>query len=132
MAYAEWNDGLSIGIQNIDNQHKRLIEILNELYEANDSPDRELAAAACLRSMVNYAKEHFKDEEEYMEFINYPDLEHQKEEHKIFIAKIADYETAQTILSYTPFQDMLDFLKDWVINHIKGKDQEIGNFLRNG
>ena len=131
MTYVEWNNNLSIGITNIDNQHKRLFEILNELHDANNSPDRETVAAACLRNMVSYAEEHFRDEEEYMEFINYPEIECQRKEHKIFIDKISDYERAQTLMSYTPFQDMLDFLKDWIVNHLQGKDQEIGAFLRN-
>jgi len=127
MPYAEWDERLSIGIEAIDGQHKRLIQMLNDLDDAYDSADRQAAAAECLLKMKAYSIEHFADEEAYMERIGYPDLKTHREEHAVFIGKVSDYEAGQ-IISYTPYQDMLRFLKDWLLAHIEGSDQKIAEY----
>jgi len=128
MPFAEWSDELSIGIESIDSQHKELIEALNNLNDAYDSPNRQRAAETCLTKMKDYMREHFADEEQFMKDIDYPGIETQKREHRQFTDKVSDYDVAQISL-YTPFQDMLDFLKEWFVDHIKTNDKKIADHL---
>jgi hemerythrin len=129
MTFAEWSDDLSLGTEKIDNQHKELLCILNDLHDVYDTANRQSAAEACLMKMKNYMKVHFTDEEQFMKDIGYPEIQAQKEEHKAFTDKVSDYDIMQ-IMSYTPYQDMLSFLKEWFINHIIANDMKIADFLR--
>lgn len=75
----EWTPDLSVGVENIDEQHKIWFQKANELFEAG----KERRAKEYINTMIDfldeYTKKHFKDEEAYMEEIGYPELEAQKE-----------------------------------------------------
>ena len=129
MPFAEWSDDLSVGIEKIDGQHQDLIQILNDLHDAYDLPDRQGAAEACLLKMREYMGQHFADEEQFMKEIGYPELQAQEEQHRSFADRVADYEVGQ-ISSYTPYQDMLDFLKEWFDHHISTYDRELADYWR--
>ncbi len=129
MPYAQWSDSLSIGVKAIDDQHKQLVQMLNDLCDAFDSPDRENVVATCLSKMKKYSQEHFTDEEQLVKDNNYPEIEAHIKEHEIFIEKVSAYKAAQ-IEQYLPFQDMLEFLKSWLVEHITESDQKIAAFLK--
>jgi len=124
LPFFEWNDNLSIGIANIDNQHKQLFQMLNQLNDISDSSEKQEAAYSCLIKMKKYSEEHFMDEEIFMMTTNFPELDAHKKEHEAFIEKISGYEAAQKI-SYIPYDDMVNFLKEWLILHIQGSDMKI-------
>jgi len=128
MTIAEWSNDLSVGIEKIDNQHRELIRLLNDLGDAFNSPNRQSVAEVCLMKMRDYMEQHFSDEEKLMEDADYPEISTQKKEHKRFRDKVALYEIGK-IISYTPYQDMLDFLKRWFTNHFKTHDKKLADYL---
>ena len=91
----KWDEKYSVGISMIDEEHKKLIGILNKAIFAkghNDNPEElreELKEV--LREMTNYALTHFETEETYMKEFNYPECQDHKEEHKDFSAGIIAY-----------------------------------------
>ncbi len=118
------------GIELIDNQHKRLFEIADALYELMKNefiPDKYDNICAALEELKEYAYYHFSAEEAYMESIGYAYKFEQKVEHDAFLKKIAEVELTdidenQKIVIF----DMLRFLNDWLVHHILEKDKKIG------
>ncbi len=118
------------GIELIDNEHKRLFEIANNLYELmkNDFiPDKYDNICAALQELKDYTQYHFTDEEAYMERIGYKNMFSQKVEHDAFLQKIEDLELTDIDDNQKAvIFDMLGFLNDWLIHHILEKDKLIG------
>jgi hemerythrin len=118
------------GIELIDAEHARLFEIANEAYQLmqdNYTPDKYDYIINILNNLKDYAKQHFEDEEAYMESIQYKRLFTQKIEHQEFISKLEemdldsiDANQEKTIL------DLLNFLNEWLVQHILEKDILIG------
>ena len=85
MPKIEWDDSFSVGVVAIDEQHRRWIEIINELHDS--IMDREISAETTnriLHEMIEYANFHFAFEEDYMEKINYIDLKKHHYQHEFF------------------------------------------------
>ena len=127
--YLEWKDEYSVGIDSIDQQHKRLVNLINQLHTAVHYSTGEEFEREALDELVDYTKTHFIYEEGLMEQNGYPDFEPHKEQHKAMIQKVedvlAEYEKDQD----TAMKNALDYLSDWLINHINGTDKEYSSFL---
>lgn len=119
------------GIETIDSQHARLFEIANETYELmiNEfTPDKYDYILSLLGELKDYTKYHFAFEEAYMESIHYKKMFSQKMDHQAFISKLEemkpeyiDENQEQAIFN------ILEFLNNWLIEHILEKDIEIGH-----
>lgn len=131
MAIFEWNNNLSVGIQEIDNQHRELIKKLNELAEYVQQKKGKDKIGTTLRFMKDYSKIHFSTEEEYMAKFEYPGLDQQKNEHEKFrvtVEKlIGDLEKEKEMEIFA--SQVQRFLIDWLILHIKTVDLKFGEFL---
>ncbi len=127
--FIEWNDSYSVGIDSIDRQHKRLIHLINQLQTTVDYSTGEEFEREALDELVDYTKSHFSYEEELMEKYAYPEFEPHKAQHTKMInaveSVLAEYETDQD----RAMRHALDYLKDWLINHINGTDKEYSQFL---
>ncbi|MDE6913486.1 MAG: hemerythrin family protein [Lachnospiraceae bacterium] len=122
------NDYLT-GIELIDNEHKELFRIVDQAnrlvksYDESSSYDKILDILDKLRE---YTKEHFADEEEYMESIHYEGLEAQKRAHDAFIEKLENIDLSD--IDENPqesLQQLLEFLLGWLVNHILHTDKKI-------
>ena len=129
-SYIEWDDRYSVGIDSIDRQHKRLVNLINQLKTAVDYSTGEEFEREALDELVDYTKTHFSYEEELMEKYGYPDYEPHKAQHRKMIKQVeevlAEYEEDHD----RAMQHALDFLKEWLINHINGTDKEYSEFLQ--
>lgn len=128
----QWTPNLSVGVEHIDDQHKVWFEKANGLFEAG----KERKAKEYINTMIDfldeYTKQHFKDEEAYMEEIAYPELEAQKRAHASFIKDLTklkkDYnESGGNILVIINANKMVI---DWLTNHIKNMDKKIGEYVK--
>ena len=128
-SYIEWDDAYSVGIDSIDQQHKRLINLINQLQTAVDYSTGEEFEREALDELVDYTKTHFSYEEGLMQKYAYPEFEPHKAQHQKMIQQVED-----VLAEYEQDQDRamrhaLDFLKTWLINHINGTDKEYSDFL---
>ncbi len=125
-----WNDAYSIGISEIDSQHKKLLSIFNELYEVHQKGTGFLIIKETLTKLIDYTKYHFKLEQQMHHEYKFPYSEKHKQEHKEFIDKIdtLSLQAQQNNLLIT--FETIDFLKDWMIAHILGSDKAFGDYLR--
>ena len=127
--YLVWKDEYSVGIEEMDNDHKKLLNLINQLQTAvNYYTGREFELKA-LDELVDYTKTHFKKEEKLMEDNGYADLEAHKLLHEQFITKVNDVLEAYRKDADLALADTLVFLKDWLIKHINGTDKEYGKVL---
>lgn len=125
----EWYDTYSIGVDSIDQQHKELVEMVSLLQSKLSSADVKLELASALRFLVDYTKRHFADEEKFMLLIGHEELPHHKELHKKLINDVVlilmDIKKGKAI---DPLA-FIDFLTDWLINHIRYEDKKIAKTL---
>src|SRR5690554_6538772 len=127
----QWTEDLSVGNPTIDKEHQKWISLLNDFYEGLKAGKSKEKLTELVLGMLEYTKYHFADEERYMKSIGYPDLEKHKEKHDFYVKKITEfYEKIQNnklLLSL----EVTNFLKTWLINHIKGTDQKYAEFAKN-
>lgn len=124
-----WKDSLSVNVREIDNEHKQLVDTLNALYVAMNERRAKGAIGEILNRLAEYTITHFKNEEKLMTRRSFPGYNEHHEEHEAFKAKVADfmagYKSGKIMLSL----EVMNFLKDWLNNHILGQDKEYGRFL---
>lgn len=124
-----WDESLAIGDETVDNQHKTLFEAVNSLVRAIASSDSKDSIAKILVLLEKYADVHFAAEEKLMKSINYRDLEKHKAIHDDFRVKVQElkskFDKGEVHIKFETFA----FVKDWLLNHVSGDDQDIGRWL---
>lgn len=127
--FVEWKDDYSVGIDSIDQQHKKLLNLINQLQTAVDYSTGDEFEREALDELVDYTKTHFTYEEGLMRDNDYPDYEPHKAQHEKMFKKVgevlAEYEQDQD----TAMANAAEYLKDWLINHINGTDKEYSSYL---
>lgn len=129
MSSITWRNSYSIGIRQLDDQHKKLIEIINSLYQAHQGGMGQALVSEVLDALVEYTEYHFSMEEDLQKQYKYPGLEDNHEEHREFISKIADLQQEGRRGNLLLSLKTIDYLKDWTINHILGTDKDFGEFV---
>lgn len=129
MALINWENGYSVKVGEIDEQHKAWINLINYLHEAMKSGKGKEILGDILDEVINYTVYHFNSEEKFFAKYNYPDtIPHQKL-HNDFVLQFRqikkDYESGSTILSI----EVMNRLKDWLTNHILTIDKQYSSFL---
>jgi len=126
--YIEWTQELSVNNSPIDAEHQKWISILNNFYVGLQDGQPKERLKILITEMIDYTRFHFANEEKYMESINYPHLEEHKVLHKQYVNQIITFwekiENNKLILSL----EVTNFLKNWLIAHIKGEDQKYSRF----
>jgi hemerythrin-like metal-binding protein len=125
----DWKDEYSVGIESIDQQHKKLISLINMLQTTVDYSTGEEFERECLAAVVDYTKTHFVYEEGLMSKYGYPDFEAHKAQHQKMIDKVDDLLAEYEERPERVMKEALDFLKQWLIRHINGTDKQYSEFL---
>ena len=128
----EWDDSLSVGIDEIDEQHKTLLKRLNDLSKAIGMNQGEMEIVKTLDFMSDYTDHHFSAEENHMAEVGYPGLGHQQEQHEEFKGLLKQLEQDFREDGATKeLADSIDtFLANWLLKHIKEVDHKFGRFLQ--
>ncbi len=124
MAMFNWSDKYSVNVAEMDNQHKELLNILNELYDAMSARKSNEVLGTVITKLLNYTRKHFSIEEAYMQKFNYTGYPTQKREHEFFIGKIQEFQKDLAAGKLTLSLDISTFLKNWLINHISVEDKK--------
>lgn len=133
MAFIKWSDSLSVHVAEIDEQHQKLIQLINMLHDAMLEKKGKEVLADILDQLAAYTVYHFSTEEKYMEQCNYSGLLLHKKEHDSFVGKvdslIKDYQANKLGITI----DLMNFLRDWVSHHIQVTDKKYSEtFNKNG
>ena len=128
----EWSAELEIGYPSIDDQHKQLVETLNNLLFACEHGSHKSELKKTVDFLVTYSVKHFTDEEAFQIEHEYPDYERHKLLHDDFM-RVA-LELSERLLeegaTVSLTAKVRSTLGEWLVNHIKGEDLQIGFYLR--
>ncbi len=129
MQLIQWDDSMSVNVQEIDQQHQQLIALMNTLHDAMLQRKAKTALGEVLAGLVAYTGSHFATEEQYFDEFGYPEADAHKSIHREFVKQVTDFQdgfaTGRLMLS----MDVMDFLEEWLLNHIKGDDHRYGPFF---
>jgi hemerythrin len=129
MVMITWNDSLSVKVKEIDLQHQKLIDMINELNEAMKKGKGKESLAKIINGLVSYTATHFKQEERYFDKFGYPDTVNHKKEHVAFVQKVTDFKNGFEKNNLSVTVEVMNFLSDWLKNHIKGTDKKYSAFF---
>ena len=125
-----WSDKLSVGINSIDEQHKKLVRMINDLNTAMKNRKSHAALTEIVKGLEDYVAVHFGYEEKLFDKLHYPDTEEHKAIHAQFVQKVQEFRRALAGGRATVSMDVMKFLKDWLVEHIMGTDAAYGPFMR--
>ena len=123
-----WQDDLDTGIDVIDGQHRRIVEMINQLHAAQTGGS-QLVVAEVIDELVDYTLSHFAFEEELMEEAGYPFCAAHKRVHEVFTKRVSEYR-----MRFQAGEDVVDELKSmlsrWLFNHIRNDDKAYSEQVR--
>ena len=125
----DWEDKLSVGIPEFDNEHKKLIDMINNLHTAMKERKSKDVLASLIKDLKNYTQEHFSQEETFMKKYDYADFAAHEIAHKKFIEQINGVEKDFEADKLTVAIDLFNFLTNWLKVHIKDIDKKYGDAL---
>src|ERR1035437_4891444 len=130
VALMRWLDLYSTGIEKLDRQHENLMDLLNCLNEAwRAGKDHEVLLFR-LDQLLDAVGAHFRDEETLMGDNEYPDIDLHRAEHDFLLVQVLQFRTQFAAKEVDLCESMLDFLRDWLRDHILISDRRLGRFLR--
>jgi hemerythrin len=131
--FIKWEDRYLINIPLIDDQHKELVRLTNELYRGCLMGDDAARSYFMLtvRGLVDYVTHHFSTEEKMLENVKYPGFETHKSQHEEFTRKILeDVKNFQNGKKFVP-NVFVRYLKDWILSHIAMEDKRYAEYILN-
>jgi hemerythrin len=129
MALITWSRMLSTGINEHDTQHKKLIDLINQLNDAMLAGHGTNALGTVLAEMVNYTVLHFDHEEKLMEKHKYEDAQAHKAEHAKFVQTTGEFKKRFDSGHAVASAEIMDFLRGWLISHIMKTDKRFAHAL---
>jgi len=125
----KWKEEYSVGIEVLDLDHKKLINLLNQFNTAYDYAMSEEFEHQALNDLIDYTKYHFEREEEIMIDNDYPGFDEHKKQHQAMIAQISHIQDKYNEKGHEVFEEVCEFLTNWLIKHINGTDQKYASHL---
>jgi hemerythrin len=131
MSRIEWNDSMNIGIGSIDEQHKKLVDALNQLNDAvhEDSPSYRIEYI--LDFLLEYVRSHFRYEETLFEDYGFPNQDAHIAEHRAFSHRILEMNEIFRTGGGIKAADLVRTLSNWIRDHIERSDREYIPYLEN-
>jgi len=130
--YVSWSDSYSVGIKLIDDQHKGLLDFVNDLFNhsTGNEADEKAYFKEVIQQAVQYVKNHFQTEERLMITTKYPGYAEHKKSHDEFtlvvVKSVKDFESGKRLV----LEKFAYFLKDWILTHVAVMDKQYSVFLR--
>ena len=129
MAFVTWKEEFSVGVPQLDAQHRRLVEIMNSMHKAMLMGGKPDALRAVLGDLVAYTQHHFTYEEQMMERAGYQGLVEHKRKHRAMVAQVEGFTAEITSGKAMVSLKLMNFLKDWLTRHIMETDQRYSDCL---
>ncbi len=129
MALINWSEEYSVKVREIDNQHKKLINIINELHDKMKEGKGKEVIGKTLSELVDYTVFHFSYEEKLFASNNYPEFKIHARQHSDLIDQVKVYlkklESGDSVLAL----ELMNFLKKWLVDHIMVTDKKYSAFF---
>lgn len=137
MPLINWDDSIALNISEIDNQHKQLVNIINEMFDGIKDARGNEVIDGILNKIIEYTDYHFATEEKYFDQFQYPESDSHKEEHRHLIEQVYQFKEAfnegrknrdGSDIALTV--DLWKFLKSWLVNHIQLSDKKYASLFK--
>ncbi len=125
-----WSSDLVIGIKSIDDQHKVLVDLINDLHKAMKTGKGESTVHSILDKLIEYTVMHFSHEEKIFERLNYSEYESHKALHKKLVDQVKGFQNDLKAGKKSISMDIMNVLMDWLAGHIKGTDKKYVPLLK--
>jgi len=125
-----WLEKYSVGIPQIDTQHKGLVRLINDLHAAMSTGQGTQKVGKILDELVHYTEEHFSYEENMLKQRKYSKLIGHQAEHKRLTGQVLELRDKYKKSTLTLTMEVMQFLKNWLANHIMGHDQQYAAELK--
>jgi hemerythrin-like metal-binding protein len=129
MALIQWTSKLSLNVDEIDRQHRKLVDMINELDAAMGQGMGKAAVGKILDGLVAYTQFHFGAEEKLLAEHKYPGFERHKHEHETFVKKLIDFKAGYAKGQLGLSISVMSFLSTWLTDHIMGTDRQYAPHL---
>jgi hemerythrin-like metal-binding protein len=130
MPLISWKNDFSVNIAEIDKQHMCLFELINKLHDSMKTGQGNSVIGPILSDLINYTVFHFDTEEKYFKKFQYSEYLRHKIEHDGLRTKAKQLNAEFAAGKVTITVEVLNFLRDWISNHILKSDKKYGEFLR--
>ena len=124
-----WSKDYEIGIKIVDQQHEKLLNMINKLEGSMGKENVLKVMGDILRGLVDYVKFHFQDEEKVMKRIAYPELERHKKLHEELVRQVTEILIKIKKGEVITAHELMGFLQRWLLDHIMAEDKKIGEFF---
>ena len=129
MSKITWNESFSVGVNILDEQHHKIIDLINRFIEQETQAfDREILESI-LSELIEYGFEHLKLEEAMLEEHDYPDFQKHKHEHLLYVQKVTNSAKRKKSLNEDEFIELGEFLNQWWSDHILEEDMKYRPFF---
>lgn len=129
MALMAWSDDLSVGIVSIDDQHKKILSMINALNEAMETGNQDDVMLKVFSGLAVYTQKHFAYEEELFAKHGYVESALHKTEHEALLKQVTDLKKKLDAGEARVGVELMQFLKKWLTNHIQKTDKKYTSFL---
>lgn len=129
MPTVTWIDEYNINVEEIDLQHKRLLELVNNLHASVEACIDKDALKEMLIELVEFTREHFETEEKLMREHGYPQFKKHHKEHKVLLKHMNELVRMVSKGKSPTFYSDYDVSTDWALVHIAEQDKQMGEFL---
>lgn len=129
MSYIVWSQVFGVGVPAFDAEHQRLVDLINQCHEAHLGGAPAPAVYQVLNALVRYAEEHFSHEQRAMDHHRFPERFQHKLEHDRFLEQVFELNRRLADGETEVGEDILAFLRDWLLNHILRTDRKFAGFF---
>jgi len=127
MSFFEWDSSLDVNVEEMNEQHRKLIGLMNDLHQKSEQGEAKEKLIEAADSLIAYTQKHFDDEESYMESIGFAGLEAHKRLHDNLMTELRRLADEFSNSDRNTLDDeFLTFLKTWLSTHIRGIDTKYG------
>jgi hemerythrin len=125
MAFIDWNKNMSVGVERLDEDHRKLIAIINQLHDGIQAGHKREILDQVLHELVEYTKVHFANEERLFAQTDFAGAAVHISEHESLVQRILNVarhfeDRPVSVLDY----ELMSFLQTWLLNHIQTTDKK--------
>lgn len=130
MSLIIWNESYSVGVPEIDKQHKKLVELANRTHDAMLSGNIGQELKQVVAELITYTVEHFASEEELMTRYRYPRAAEHKRRHAAMAVHVTELQQQIEAGKASGPLQLKSFLRDWLMKHIQETDRQFGAYVQ--
>ncbi len=129
MPFVTWDDTLDVGVSIFNEDHRGLVGYINDLHGGIVSGIGIAQMTYILDGLIDYTQGHFRREEELMTKHEYPDLNSHRREHYELMKQVSEFKARLSEGKASFSIELMSFLRDWLVNHIKGTDMKYRDYF---